>query len=66
MPTKEELLAHRHSNMDAIANEIGADRVIYQDLGDLEASSMYALEAMPLAHSSVHARDPSEVYSRRV
>ncbi|KAL1520813.1 hypothetical protein AB1Y20_022375 [Prymnesium parvum] len=38
MPTKEELLAHRHSNMDAIAHEIGADRVIYQDLGDLERS----------------------------
>ena len=30
MPTKDELLAHRHSDLDAIAQDIGADRVVYQ------------------------------------
>ena len=30
MPTKEELLAHRHKDMASIANEIGADWIIYQ------------------------------------
>ena len=30
MPTREELLACRHPDLDAIARELGADRVIYQ------------------------------------
>jgi len=39
MPTKQELLAHRHDNdFVAIANEIGADRIFYQELPDLIAS----------------------------
>jgi len=36
MPTKQELLAHRHdNNFVAIAKEIGADRIFYQELPDL-------------------------------
>ena len=38
MPTKEELLAHRHTNFADIATELGADRIFYQDLPDLIAS----------------------------
>ena len=38
MPTKMELIAHRHSSTEAIAAEIGADRIFYQDLPDLISS----------------------------
>lgn len=38
MPTKEELLAHRHTEMSDIAKAIGTDRIIYQDIQDLENS----------------------------
>lgn len=36
MPTKEELIATRHSDLKEIAKEIGADRIFYQDLDDLQ------------------------------
>ena len=38
MPTKAELLATRSSDMEGIAKEIGADRIVYQDLVDLQAA----------------------------
>lgn len=37
MPTRRELVAHER-NEDEVAEEIGADRVIYQDLHDLVES----------------------------
>merc|ERR1712060_174692 len=38
MPTKKELLACRHADLPAIAAEIGADRIFYQDLSDLQSA----------------------------
>lgn len=37
MPTRQELVAHGR-NTDEIAEEIGADKIIYQDLHDLVES----------------------------
>lgn len=39
MPTKEELLAHSHTDTNEIAKVIGADKIFYQDLIDLEVRS---------------------------
>ncbi len=51
MPTRQELLATGRDD-DAIAREIGADRVFYQDLADLEV-------AMDGAHYGIDAFDTS-------
>lgn len=37
MPTRQELVAHER-NVDQVAEEIGADKVIFQDLDDLVQS----------------------------
>ncbi|MBO0812947.1 MAG: amidophosphoribosyltransferase [Microlunatus sp.] len=37
LPTPEEFIAHRRS-VDEIAKELGADRLIYQEIDDLEAA----------------------------
>lgn len=37
MPTRQELVAHER-NIDQVAEEIGADKVIYQELDDLVQS----------------------------
>ena len=40
MPSKGDLIAH-DKNVDEVCNEIGADKLIYQDLEDL----VYAVQA---------------------
>jgi len=56
MPTKEELLAHRHTDLHEIAKEIGADRIIYQDLCDLQSS---IVDESTLTKSKVDSLDCS-------
>uniref|UniRef100_A0A7S0PXN7 Amidophosphoribosyltransferase n=1 Tax=Coccolithus braarudii TaxID=221442 RepID=A0A7S0PXN7_9EUKA len=45
MPTKDELIASKHEDPAKVAEVLGADRVVYQELGDLKAAIFEAADA---------------------
>ncbi|KAG5461452.1 MAG: nucleophile aminohydrolase [Olpidium bornovanus] len=71
MPTSRELVAYQRTN-EEVANRIGADRVIYQDLADLVAScAKFSGEPEPHFDTSVFdgdyvTGDVSEEYLREL